>query len=178
MEIEIQGIPQSIRPQYQTRLRLAKAELVRHKKSCKDVYTQLSRSDLLGSSGGMPSSSDDPYGSTSDRTRLLAGTARLEDGTRRLQDSQRVALETEEQGADILLNLRTQREQIENSRDTVRTTQSHCSSLLTIQQLRMADTSIDRATGTLKKMIRRYVYIVFQKIDSKPFYQVDLNNVL
>jgi len=139
MEIEIQGIPQSIRPQYQVRLRSAKADLIRYKKSCKELYTQLSRSDLLGSSGGVPSSSDDPYGSTSDRTRLLAGTARLEEGTRRLQDSQRIALETEEQGADILMNLRTQREQIENSRDTLRT----------------ADTSIDRASGTLKKMIRR-----------------------
>jgi hypothetical protein len=31
-----------------------------------------------------------------------------------------IALETEEQGADILRNLRLQREQIENSRNTVR----------------------------------------------------------
>lgn len=34
-------------------------------------------------------------------------------------DSQRIALETEEQGADILRNLRVQREQIENSRNMV-----------------------------------------------------------
>jgi Snare region anchored in the vesicle membrane C-terminus len=39
---------------------------------------------------------------------------------RRLQDSERVALETEEQGAGILSSLRRQREQIENSRDVVR----------------------------------------------------------
>ena len=44
----------------------------------------------------------------------------LEDGTRRLQESQRIALETEEQGADILRNLVGQREQIENARNTVR----------------------------------------------------------
>lgn len=34
-------------------------------------------------------------------------------------DSQRIALETEEQGADILRSLRGQREQIQNARDTV-----------------------------------------------------------
>ncbi|KAI6034245.1 snare region anchored in the vesicle membrane C-terminus-domain-containing protein [Pisolithus microcarpus] len=123
MEIEIQGIPQSIKPQYQTHL-----------------HSQFSRTELLASPGraGTPTS-DEPYGSTSDRTRLLAGTATLEDGTRRLQDSHRIALETEDQGAEILVNLRAQREQIENARDTLHT----------------ADTSIDRAAGTLKKMIRR-----------------------
>ena len=121
MEIELQGMPQSIKPQYQPRIKSAKAELTRFKKLSKELHAQLTRSDLLGGVGGRPigpSSADDPYG-TGDRTRLLAGTALLEDGTRRLQDSQRIALETEEQGADILSNLRRQREQIENSRDTV-----------------------------------------------------------
>ena len=124
MDIEIQGMPQSIKPRYQSRVRSAKSELSRYKKLSKDLHAQLSRSDLLGGVGGRPigpSSSDDPYGS-SDRSRLLTGTAVLEDGSRRLQDSQRIALETEEQGADILTSLRRQREQIENSRDTVRPT--------------------------------------------------------
>ncbi|EPQ61357.1 vesicle transport v-snare protein vti1 [Gloeophyllum trabeum ATCC 11539] len=137
MEIEIQGIPQSIKPQYQTRIRTAKAELTRYKKLSKDLHAQVSRSDLLARAGSP--TSDEPYGPSSDRTRLLAGTALLEDGSRRLAESQRIALETEEQGADILRNLRGQREQIEHARDTLRT----------------ADTSIDRASGTLKKMIRR-----------------------
>ncbi|KAF9813956.1 hypothetical protein IEO21_05392 [Rhodonia placenta] len=142
MEIEIQGIPQSIRPSYAGRIKTAKAELQRYKKLSKDLHAQYSRADLLGSAArpGMGDAlSDDPYGTSTDRTRLLAGTAILEDGTRRLQDSQRIALETEEQGTDILRSLRVQREQIENARDT----------------LQRADTSIDRATGTLKKMIRR-----------------------
>jgi vesicle transport through interaction with t-SNAREs 1 len=122
MDIELQGMPQSIKPQYQARIKSAKAELTRFKKLSKERHAQLSRSDLLGGVGGRPigpSSSDDPYG-TGDRTRLLAGTSLLEDGTRRLQESQRIALETEEQGSDILTNLRRQREQIENTRDTVR----------------------------------------------------------
>ena len=120
MEIEIQGIPQSLRPQYQNRHRTAKADLTRFKKTSKDMHAQFSRADLLASPGraGTPTS-DEPYGATSDRTRLLAGTATLEDGTRRLQESQRIALETEDHGAEILVNLRTQREQIENARDTV-----------------------------------------------------------
>lgn len=120
MEIEIQGIPQSIRPSYQNRIKTSKSELQRYKKLSKDLHAQLSRADLLGSraAAGGPTS-DDPYGSNDDRTRLLAGTALLEDGTRRLQESQRIALETEEQGADILRSLRGQREQIQNARDTV-----------------------------------------------------------
>jgi vesicle transport through interaction with t-SNAREs protein 1 len=103
----------------------------------KELHATAARSDLLSSSA---SPSDDPYSaSASDRTRLLSGTATLEDSTRRLEDSHRMALETEDVGADILRNLRGQREQIEHSRDT----------------LGRADTGIDKASGTLKKMIRR-----------------------
>jgi len=139
MEIEIQGIPQSVRAQYHTRLRSAKADLSKHKKLLTDARAQLARSDLLSSSNVAYPSSDEPYGPSSDRTRLLAGTALLEEGSKRLQQSQQIALETENQGADILMNLRTQREQIENSRNT----------------LQQADLAIDRASGTLKKMVRR-----------------------
>lgn len=138
MDIEIQGIPQSIRAQYQTRMRDAKAELSRYKKLLKELNSQLARTALLSGPSSGFTSSDEPYG-VSDRTRLLAGTALLDDGTKRLQDSHRIALETEEQGADILMNLRTQREQIENSRNV----------------LQRADSSIDRASKTLKGMIRR-----------------------
>ncbi|EIW82409.1 vesicle transport v-snare protein vti1 [Coniophora puteana RWD-64-598 SS2] len=141
MEIEIQGIPQSIKAQYQARLRTTKSELSRYKKLSKDLHSHFNRTDLLASSGSRVGSpiSDDPYGNASDRSRLLSGTTVLEDGTRRLQESQRIALETEGQGAEILMNLRQQREQIENARDTLHT----------------ADNAIDRASGTLKKMIRR-----------------------
>lgn len=77
--------------------------------------------------------------SEAQRQRLLRGTQTLSDSTRRLEDSHRVALETEDLGAGILSNLRGQREQIEHTRDTLYT----------------ADNSIDRASGTLKQMIRR-----------------------
>ena len=119
MEIEIQGIPQSIRPQYQSRIRASKTDLARYKKLSREMHAQVSRADLFSSSRGGVATSDEPYGST-DRARLLAGTSVLEDGSRRLQESQRIALETEEHGADILRSLIGQREQIENARNTVR----------------------------------------------------------
>ena len=162
MEIEIQGIPQSIRPQYQSRIRASKTDLARYKKLSREMHAQASRADLFASSrtgsGGGPATSDEPYGST-DRARLLAGTVVLEDGSRRLQESQRIALETEEQGADILRNLVGQREQIENARNTVRPPfPSQPRAILTVfVQLQTADSAIDRASGTLKKMIRRCV---------------------
>ena len=119
LEIEIQGIPKSIRPQYASRLKQAKIELAKYKKQSKETHAQLARSDLLGRGSRTVTSTDDPYDERSDRTRLLAGTELLNDGSRRLTDSTRLALEAEEQGADILRTLRVQREQIENSRDTV-----------------------------------------------------------
>jgi len=106
----------------------------------KEVQQASARDALLG---GVSSSTDDPYGTleggvTSDRTRLLAGTQSLQDSTMRLQDSQRVALETEELSGDILRSLRIQREQIEHSRNV----------------LGNAESNVDRASGTLKSMVR------------------------
>ena len=79
------------------------------------------RNDLL-TGPGVPNP-DDPYtddpSAFSSRTRLLQGTETLQDGSRRLDNAQRIALETEDVGADILRNLRGQREQIEHTRDTV-----------------------------------------------------------
>jgi vesicle transport through interaction with t-SNAREs 1 len=122
MDLELQSIPQAMRPKYSPRLQSAKSSLTQHKKSLTEARQSAARADLLGSkaaAGGF-ASSDDPYASNSDRSRLLAGMSVLETGSKRLEQSQRLALETENQGAEILQNLRQQREQIENSRDTVR----------------------------------------------------------
>lgn len=141
MEVEIQGMPQSIRPQYTGRVKTCKAELSRWRGVARDVQQATHRDALLGGSAAL----DDPYGNfdnsaTSDRTRLLAGTQSLADSTKRLQDSQRVALETEELGGDILRSLRVQREQIEHSRT----------------MLNGAEGNVDRASTTLKGMIRTW----------------------
>ena len=59
------------------------------KKAAKDAHTAGARSELLGSKGaGQYASSDELYGS-SERGRLLAGTALLEDGSSRLRESER-----------------------------------------------------------------------------------------
>jgi hypothetical protein len=55
MEIEIQGIPQSLRTAYQGRVKTAKADLARYKKLSKDTHSQLSRSELLGGRGSRTS---------------------------------------------------------------------------------------------------------------------------
>ncbi|KAH8079770.1 t-SNARE [Filobasidium floriforme] len=144
MEIELRSMPLSIRTPYQTRLGSSKSDLNKVKKALKDLQRESQRSDLLGNSGGKrhPGQSDSPYSDEpgydrDQRGRLLAGTETLNDGSRRLENAHRIALETEDVGADILRNLRGQREQIEHTRDT----------------LTQTDSGIDRASGTLKKMI-------------------------
>jgi len=135
MEIETQGMPQSIRTQFTPRIKTAKTELNRWKATSKEVQQAASRDALLGGGSKAYPAADDPY---SDRQRLLAGTQSLTDSTKRLEQSHRVALETEEVGADILRSLRVQREQIEHSREMLGGAEGH----------------VDRASGTLKGMIR------------------------
>ncbi|WVQ78929.1 hypothetical protein IAT38_001021 [Cryptococcus sp. DSM 104549] len=139
MEVELPSMPVSIRQTYHARLLTSKQGLEKVKKTLKDLRFQSQRSELL-SGPGFPNA-DDPYSDDpaqySTRSRLLQGTQTLEDGTNRLDNAHRIALETEGVGSEILRNLRGQRDQLENTRDT----------------LVQADSSIDRAAGTLKKMI-------------------------
>jgi vesicle transport through interaction with t-SNAREs 1 len=57
MEIEIQGIPQSIRTSYQTRVRTAKQTLATLKKQVKDAHMSVGRNDLVGGRAGVTSHS-------------------------------------------------------------------------------------------------------------------------
>jgi len=120
LEVEIQGIPHSIKAPYTGRLKQVKADLTRYKKLSKESHSQAARIDLLGVYKPAASGSDDPYDEQSDRTRLLVGTETLNGSSRRILESTSIALETESQGTDILRTLRGQREQIENSRNMVR----------------------------------------------------------
>lgn len=76
----------------------------------------------MGSKASFAASTNslDDFDGNSQRTRLLQGTSTLADSSRRLEDSHRIALETEDVGADILRNLHMQREGIIRTRDTVR----------------------------------------------------------
>ncbi|ODN98077.1 hypothetical protein I350_07719 [Cryptococcus amylolentus CBS 6273] len=146
MEVELPSMPVSIRSTYQGRLATSKQGLDKVKKTLRDLRFESQRSELLSGPGGAGQSgryphADDPYSDDpepySTRSRLLQGTQTLEDSSGRLDNAHRIALETEGVGSEILRNLRGQREQLENTRDT----------------LTQADSSIDRAAGTLKKMI-------------------------
>ncbi|KAI3625997.1 hypothetical protein CBS9595_001358 [Malassezia furfur] len=133
MEIEVQSFPQSVRERYAGELRNLKSQ-----------YDKLRRELAGKSASGLPvdSYTDNDVESgevPSQRQRLLQGTSLLENGTERLAASTRLALETEDIGANILQDLRSQREQIEHSRDT----------------LHGANTHIDRSSRTLQRMIRR-----------------------
>ncbi|KAN0062392.1 t-SNARE VTI1 [Thecaphora frezii] len=140
MELEISSFPQSVRSRFLVELRGQKSEVEALKRDVKAAFNASAGGGgynvALEESGGGDLESQ---GSREQRERLLQGTATLEDGTRRLEESHRLALETEDLGADILRDLRGQREQIEHSRDT----------------LRQADANIDRSSKTLSKMIRR-----------------------
>ncbi|KAF8937576.1 hypothetical protein BGZ47_008954 [Haplosporangium gracile] len=140
MEMELLNLPQGSKTRLQARMRAYKTDLERLKQTLKRAQsTSRSTSDrdelLGGASGGM----DLDAASMDQRTRLLNGTDRLAESSRRLQDSHKIALETESLGANILSDLRGQREQIIHTRNT----------------LLEADSSIDKASRTLKGMARR-----------------------
>jgi vesicle transport through interaction with t-SNAREs protein 1 len=155
LEVEIQGIPLSIKAPYTGRLKQAKADLMKYKRLSKDLHSQAARTDLLGGHKPATAGSDDPYDEQSDRTRLLVGTESLNDGSRRITESTSIALETEAHGADILRTLRGQRDQIENSRNMVYLHVRPTISVNPLFQLHTADTHVDRASGTIKGMIRQ-----------------------
>ncbi|BGP30735.1 t-SNARE VTI1 [Rhodotorula toruloides] len=148
MEIEMQTADAMEKQEMLSKLRAHKLALGRHKADLKALSSSADRDDLLGGSSGradhvaieMDDRSDSPSlgQAQAQRVRLMSATDKLADGQRRLEDSQRIALETEDVGAGILRDLRTQRDTLEHSRDT----------------LYEADGSIDRASNTLRKMIR------------------------
>ncbi|POY72430.1 hypothetical protein BMF94_4256 [Rhodotorula taiwanensis] len=130
----------------QAKLRAHRNALAQRKAELKTLISGADRGDLLGSKHvALDIEDDDRSGSpalsqsAAQRSRLLNATDKLADGQRRLEESHRVALQTEDVGSTILRDLRGQRDVLEHTRDT----------------LYEADGSIDRASGTLRKMVRR-----------------------
>jgi len=84
MQIEIQGIPQSLKSKYAPCLKRAQTELAcRWKKLSREAHTKMQRGELFAHGGGFGGvTRDEPYNDGSDRTRLLVGHKVLEDGTR------------------------------------------------------------------------------------------------
>ncbi|GAA5884440.1 hypothetical protein JCM6882_005253 [Rhodosporidiobolus microsporus] len=150
MEVEVQTADKD-KAELQGKLRGHKSTVARHKGELESLASNADRDDLLTPSSrgdhiSIPmedferaESPSSASASQAQRSRLLSQTDKLADGQRRLEDSHRMALETEDVGTNILRDLRTQRDTLEHTRDT----------------LYDADGSIDRASNTLKKMIRR-----------------------
>ncbi|KAK9475730.1 t-SNARE [Lipomyces japonicus] len=145
MAIELQNISSGNRAKLNARLRGYRSDLDKSKRDLRKSIEAGDRQELFGArasaagSAGAGLSNDEI--SQDQRQQLLSGTDRLENSSQRLRDSQRLANETESIGANILTDLRGQREQIINSRNV----------------LMEADTYVDKSIRTLRGMARRMV---------------------
>ncbi|KAH9823804.1 hypothetical protein DFH28DRAFT_225147 [Melampsora americana] len=141
MEVEIQTLDRALKPSLQVKLKSFRNELSVFKSQTKQAQRS---SNSSGSGPGALTFDDEEDHQTNfsqsqaQRERLLRSNELLESSSNRLDSSHRIALETEDLGTGILRDLRSQREQIEGTRDT----------------LREADGHIDKASNTLNKMIR------------------------
>ncbi|XP_035669867.1 vesicle transport through interaction with t-SNAREs homolog 1A-like isoform X1 [Branchiostoma floridae] len=136
MDLEVRDIPSKERQKYATRLKSYKTELGKLEKDFKKAKLHGgagSREELLGP--------DDPSHSEDQRTRLLDNTERLERSGRKLEAGYRMAVETEQVGADILENLHQDREKIQRSRD----------------RLRETDSDLGKSSRILSAMMRRII---------------------
>ncbi|KAJ2695981.1 Vesicle transport V-snare protein [Coemansia sp. IMI 203386] len=149
LEVELLSLPGPQRTRAGPRIRQYKTEVNKLQQDAKRISQgmgnhEANRRALLGDASGgnntMMGSDGGLTGLEGDqRTRLLSGSERLAAGTQRLEQSHRIAIETESVGASILQDLRSQREQIVNTRNT----------------LMEADSHIDRSQRTLRTMTRR-----------------------
>ncbi|ANZ76505.1 BA75_03410T0 [Komagataella pastoris] len=137
LNLELQNVSSSDRTKYNVILRDYQNTLTQLKDQLKQRIDEQDRSHLFqGSSFG--GDGDDNLSYTQ-RQQLLKSNASLERSSDRLRETSRIALETEDIGAGILNDLRSQREQIVNSRNT----------------LLQADGYVDRSIQTLRTMTRR-----------------------
>lgn len=137
MNIEVQNLPSSQRSSFNAKIRQYKGQVELSKEKLKSLLDDQDRNDLFGNRYTDTEGGDDEHGAQ--RKQLLNNNASLDRSTERLRDSQRIALETENIGGNILDDLRAQREQILYSRNTLLT----------------ADNYVDKSIQTLKSMTRR-----------------------
>jgi vesicle transport through interaction with t-SNAREs protein 1 len=131
MGLEIQQMATQQRSGYNAKLRSYRADMDKLKKDLKSLMDDKDRRELFNGA-----ESEEGY---NQRQKLLNTNASIERSSQRLQDATRVAMASETVGSSILNNLRSQRDQILNARDT----------------LSEADTYVDRSLKTLKTMTRR-----------------------
>lgn len=133
MNLEVQQIATHQRSSYNAKVRTYKTDLDKLKKDLKNLMDDKDRRQLFGNEN---EENDENF---NQRQKLLNTNASIERSSQRIQDATRTALESETVGSSILNNLRSQRDQILNTRNT----------------LNEADTYVDRSLRTLKSMTRR-----------------------
>lgn len=135
MSLEVQNLPASERSSYNTKIRQYRNQTEESKQRLSQLLDDQDKQELFGN---RYSDNDDGVHDLQ-RKQLLNNQSSLDRSTQRLHDSQRVVLETESIGGNILNDLRAQREQIMGARDT----------------LTAADGYIDKSVKTLKSISRR-----------------------
>lgn len=140
MNLEVQNLPANQRSGYNQRIREYRQDVEAQKRELRQLLDEEDRSELFGSRY-TDEEAEIGTESQAQRKQLLNNRLSLERLSDRLRESQRVALETEGIGGNILNDLRAQREQITNARNT----------------LLLADNYVDRSVQTLKSMSRRLV---------------------
>ncbi len=136
LAVEVQNVASTSRGQLSAKLREYRQSIQQSKKELVRVEEEGKRTELFGQRSD-PSQADDI--ALDQRQQLLSGQESLDRSSQRIRDSQRIANETESIGANILTDLRGQREQIQNSRNT----------------LLEADGYVDKSIRTLRSMTRR-----------------------
>lgn len=137
MDLEVKSLPQTTRPKYQTRLLSYQSELTKLKKDLRHAVVAFSdeaqaREELLGD--------EESYGLAEEqRALLLDNTERMDRSTHKLSAGYKVAIETENVGADILNSLHSQRQTITRTRERLRNT----------------DDDLSKSSRILTGMIRR-----------------------
>ncbi|EDV21297.1 uncharacterized protein TRIADDRAFT_60180 [Trichoplax adhaerens] len=116
MDLEVRDAPSTARSElakkwnnYNTEYKDLETNFRKARVALMDSVT--ARTRLLGSE------EDYNYTSEDQRTRLLENSDRINKSNNRLDDGLRIALETEQVGADIMTNLDSDREKIKRSRD-------------------------------------------------------------
>lgn len=134
MRMEKQNIPSASRSKVNQRFRNYSTDIDEIKRKLKSLSDD--RKALFGDRY-----TDEPQDEhLEQRQQLLSGTDRLERSSARLQESQRVALETEDVGRNVLADLYGQRQTIQHTRDNLQQSEGY----------------VDTSIKTLRGMARRY----------------------
>ncbi|OBA21073.1 V-snare-domain-containing protein [Metschnikowia bicuspidata var. bicuspidata NRRL YB-4993] len=139
MNVEVQNLPASQRLAQNAKIRQHRGEVDATKSKLRQLLDEEDRGALFGLRYTDEEASVGGTGGDNQRKTLLSNNASLERTSDRLRESQQIAYETENIGGNILNDLRAQREQIVNLRNT----------------LGAADNYVDKSVQTLKSMLRR-----------------------